>query len=393
MASRPPAAAPRRGLDRWLTINGVDFSIWDQWFLILLFGEHDGAWQALRDRLRLKDRGAGFERDDVEAKLSHLSDLERRLLALDAPARERLRCECQDRRLLRRARSRIVEQRVGPREKTTPMRETPRVRLHGRALRGYWSQFPTSPTEYEAVFVRMIAARDFYDERASFGLARRLEALLDRQLRRAASAGQRVAISRAFLTAMIETMECADDSSGVIGDLCQERFNDYVAAPWREAGLAPALYYQDFLEFAVWEDYGLLNRDLLDPFFGAVAGEDFAVVDDVLRGIRAELCAADLEYQAEQALTFLGQLYVVKRRFKTFEALAAEMGSRAWERITSMVEAAMRAHRPDVARVVMTAADQPGPHRDYLGERCGQLLGASGPRSKRRQRLTLVRSR
>src|SRR5712691_6872173 len=118
------------------------------------------------------------------------------------------------------------------------MRETPRVRLHRRALRGYWSQFPTSPTEYETVFITLIAARDFYDERASFGLARRLEALLDRQLQRARSAGQRVAISRAFLTAMIETMACADDSNGVIGDLCQERFNDYVTAPWREAGVA-----------------------------------------------------------------------------------------------------------------------------------------------------------
>ncbi len=392
MTSTASALSSRYGLDRWLTINAVDFSIWDQWFLIFLFGEHDGAWSALRDRLRLKARGVGSERDDAEAKLNHLGDLERRWLALDVAAREQLRCQCQDRHLLRRARSKIVEQFVRHREKTVPMRETPRVRLHARALRGHWARFPTSPAPYEAVFTEMIAARDFYDERASFGLARHLETLLDRQIERARSAGQRLAISRAFLTAMIETMECADDSCGVIGDLCQERFGDYVGAPWRDAGLGPALYYRDFLEFAVWEDYGLLTRNLLDVLFRAVAKEEFALVDEVLRGIRGELCAADLEYQAERALTLLGQLYVVKRRFKTFEALAAEMGSRTWERITTMVEVAMRAHRPDVARGVVAAADQPGPHRDALRERCGRLLGVNQPRARRRG-LAVVRSR
>lgn len=168
--------------------------------------------------------------------------------------------------------------------------------------------FPHPRRRDEAVFTEMIAARDFYDERASFGLARHLETLLDRQIERARSAGQRLAISRAFLTAMIETLECADDSCGVIGNLCQERFGDYVGAPWRDAGLGPALYYRDFLEFAVWEDYGLLTRNLLDVLFRAVAKEEFALVDEVLRRIRGELCAADLEYQAERALTLLGQL-------------------------------------------------------------------------------------
>lgn len=53
-----------------------DFSVWDRWFLTVLFGVHDGVWSALRDALRANRREGSFRRDGAEAKLSHLSDLE-----------------------------------------------------------------------------------------------------------------------------------------------------------------------------------------------------------------------------------------------------------------------------------------------------------------------------
>lgn len=68
---------------------------------------------------------------------------------------------------------------------------------------------------------------------------------------------------------MIATMEC-DDSCGVLGDLCHDRFPDCFAAPWHA-------------------------RDL------------------------------------------------------SLELLTTETGSQAWERITTMAEAALRARRLDVA--------------------------------------------
>jgi hypothetical protein len=182
------------------------------------------------------------------------------------------------------------------------MRETPRRRLRERALRGYWRRFPVSPARYEGAFGDTLASRDFHHERATFGLARRLDAQIEREWKRAVRPAEQVAVLRAFLTIMLQAMECADDSCGVLGDLAHDWFPQYFAAPWQQAGLSPELYYRDFLEYAIWEDYGLLYGELA-PFFKAVAKEHVPVVDGVLRDLRAELCAADLEYQAEEALT------------------------------------------------------------------------------------------
>lgn len=81
----------------------------------------------------------GFERSDAEAKLSHIDDLEKRCVSLRVSSREALRGECLDRQLGRLERAKILDRYVDDRDKTTPMRETPRARLRERALRGYGS--------------------------------------------------------------------------------------------------------------------------------------------------------------------------------------------------------------------------------------------------------------
>lgn len=98
-----------------------------------------------------------------------------------------------------------------------------------------------------------------------------------------------------------------------------------------------------------------------------------------LRGIRQELIDARLEYQAEEALTLLGELHVARRSYDAFAPLAREMGSREWERITTMAEAAWSASEHELAFRVFAAANQPGEHRDYLIERCRELTGRTPP--------------
>jgi len=66
---------------------------------------------------------------------------------------------------------------------------------------------------------------------------------------------------------------------------------------------------------------------------------------------------------------------------------ATEMGSREWERITTMAEVSRRARRGDLSLAVFAAADQPGFHRDYLRKRCQELTGRPPPRP----RLAIVR--
>jgi len=279
---------------------------------------------------------------------------------------------------------------VAEHEKTPAMRDTPRKRLFTRALRGHWARFPVSPAHYDPVFRRVVEARDHYGERATFALARRLEAGLAKAGRRAVGPAERLALHRAFLTGMIAALERADDSCGVLGDLFHECLPDYFAVPWAETGIAADLYYRNFLEYATWEDYGLL-AGRLGPLFAHVATEHVAMVDAVLRGIREELLAAALDDQAEKALALRGALHVAKRSFGRFVALATEMGSREWERVTTMAEAALRARRRDLALAVFAAADQPGFHRDYLREQCRRLTGTLPTARRPRAHPTVVR--
>jgi hypothetical protein len=353
------ASPARRGLDPWRTADGIPFSTWDHWFLLLIYGERGGAWSALRVRLRDRRRGMGFAQSDAEAKLSHLDDLEKRWESLRESSREALRGECFDRQLVRRARVKILEQYVDDRDKTTAMRETPRARLRERALRGYWTRFPVSPASFDQALRAELERRDFYGERATFGLARRLDASFARHLTRAARPAEHVAVIRAFLTGLLLAMERADDSCGVLSDLARDHFPKYFTAPWREAGLSADVYYRDFIEYAVWEDYGLLGLQELAPFFEKISKAEVTLVDRVLRELWAELCSAELDYQAEEALTLLSALHVNQRSFELFEALAQQMGSRHWQRITTMAEAALTAGKRDLARAVFAAADQP----------------------------------
>jgi len=333
----------------------------------------------------------GFAQSDAEAKLSHLDDLERRWESLGESSREVLRGECLGQQLARQARAQILEQYVDDRDKTAPMRETPRVRLRERALRGYWSRFPVSPASSEQALRAELEARDFYGERATFGLARRLDAAFGRQLRRAAGAAEQVAVIRAFLTSLLLAMERADDSCGILGDLARDHFPKYFTASWRETGLSADVYYRDLIEYAVWEDYGLLGPREMAPFFKRLPKADVVFVDGLLKELRAELHAAELEYQAEDALTFLGALHVSKKSFDVFEELAREMGSRHWERITTMAESALDVGHRDLAMSVFAAADQPGFHRDYLRQQSHRLLGGRPSARPRAQHLTIVR--
>ena len=153
----------------------------------------------------------------------------------------------------------------------------------------------------------------------------------------------------------------------------------YFEVAWAGSGLAPETYYRDFLNLAIWEDYGLLHEEL-GPFFRVVPPEHVARADAILRPLRRELQGhEELDYPAEAALTLLGALHAEKEDFDHFVDLAREMGSRHWHRVKLLGRTAWRAGESDLAREVFRAADPPGEHRDYLRKACGQITGSSPP--------------
>lgn len=182
-------------------------------------------------------------------------------------------------------------------------------------------------------------------------------------------------------------MHRLDDSFGIMGELYQRHLPTYLEMPWPKIGLAPKDYFQDLLEFAIWEDYGLMGENL-DPWFAAIAAPHRPLVVSILRELVRELEEQELEYQREQALRLLARLFVQQKQFDQFVDLAEEMGSRAWRPILDMAEAARKARRRELVLAVFAAADQPGFHRDDLREQCQRMTGESPPA---RRHLKIVR--
>ncbi len=81
----------------------------------------------------------------------------------------------------------------------------------------------------------------------------------------------------------------------------------------------------------------------------------------------------DLDYQSEEALTFLGQVIAEQERFDEFEELAKQMGSRAWRRIVRLVDRAVKRRKTPLALKVMEAALTKGEHRDFLTKKYEKL--------------------
>ena len=81
----------------------------------------------------------------------------------------------------------------------------------------------------------------------------------------------------------------------------------------------------------------------------------------------------DLDYQSEEALTFLGQVVAEQERFDEFEDLARQMGSRAWRRIIRLADGAMKRGKKPLAIKVFEAAMTKGDHLDFLTKKYEKL--------------------
>jgi hypothetical protein len=366
------------GLEAWTQESGREFTRWDLWYLVLLLDDYGGSWELLADTLEktLAEGIHPFKQLDFEAKHGHMENLRQRLNEAGLDPTTLVGELRRDKRILRKARTKILKDYVRDGDKTAAMRTTPRHVLEERAWRGEWDRFPVSPAVFEPVFQDEVGRRSFYSEDASLGLARRIGAILEKVSRKGASSPEaRLALYRAGMAALVDAMEVVDDSCGTVGELFEEIFEQYVAIPWPSTGIAPGVYYRDFLDFAVWEDYGLTDHGM-GRFFTAVPLEHVALVDTELIEIRANLLRyKELDYQADQALRLLVEFHGVKRTFDRFVDLARAIEPPHPARINALAKAAWDAGERDLARAVFAAADRPGPHQDYLRKLERQLTG------------------
>ena len=147
--ARPPQPARRKlifGPEPWRELARGTWSHWDLWFCTLAITGFDCDWARLGDEIvrRSPRYLVGL---DWEAKLSHLEDLRARLAAADLDAAELASEAAHDKKVVARARRKVLDQPLqGGRDLTPAMRATPRERLWCRAMHGHWRPLPGFPS-------------------------------------------------------------------------------------------------------------------------------------------------------------------------------------------------------------------------------------------------------
>jgi hypothetical protein len=219
-----------------------------------------------------------------------------------------------------------------------------------RALRGYWDRFPVSPAPYESSIASELGGV-FYDGYSSLVLSNAVHDTVDdtvaAALRGNSSAATKLAVYRSALTAMHGALEWVDDSSGCLGGAAQQVVESYRRTDWRASGIAANTYLRDIIEFAVWEDYGIIDE--LEGFFVDLSTTEREVALDAIRQLGEELSAARMEYPLDKLRDIHVTLLIEQRMWSEMEALAVEIRERRWHPIARMALAAERRRRKPLA--------------------------------------------
>lgn len=359
------------GPEPWRTVQRVTFTHWDRWFLRLAV-EDDDNWVTLEKTLQERRYSVTHSTSDAEAKLSHMADLCNRLAKVRKTPRAVLRQEVDDRALLYKAKTKIFDQYLDRKYATAAMQNTPRRRLKKQALRGHWSRFPASPSLFEESIFDPESARPFYGENATMRLADRIERRVERLIRRADDVAEQLAIYRAAMTAILVAVERANDSCGCLGETFSLVLDGYRAVPWKDTGIDAEVFFADLIEFATWEDYGLI--DALQGFFKAISPEERDIVFRLLDRIEAELQGHGFKFQAEELDDIRVTVLIEQRQWDLMEDRARAIGSSRWRPIMKMAAAALKKRKVPLAKAIFQAADQPGSHQEYLREQAKLLL-------------------
>ncbi len=377
---KPPVPVATDTAVRIGTADGGEMAIsyWDAWYALLAQDRFQGDLDQLGRELRGMRTGF-YGSEAANRKLSHLRDLQQRLadagiglpdiLAALPPGLAKTE--------RRRAFGRIIKHNQRSYELSEPMLELPGERLRERALRGLWNPFPVSPRLQYGRLRAKFNWRRYHEEDDSWGLAKKLDEAADsaRKLADKGEFAEALAALRATLTVAIELVETADDSFGCIGQSFQDAFEHYLVVPRHKAGIPSEGFLTDLLELLVFEDAGLTYGHT-GGFFASLTCEEGDFCLAYLRGRIPALLAWDLDYPAEKTLTLIGQVAAERKRFDLFEALAGEMGTREWQRIIRLADAAVRSRKRELAdRVLQVAlACEDGGHADFLAKKHAQLL-------------------
>lgn len=365
--------APIFGPEPWGSVAEMEWCHFDRWFALVAVSDFAGDLEALEHELVGQLRSSLHSSRDVEAKLSHLTDLRARMSTAGINVSELAAAAEPDKATLAKARRKILDQALEDRAMTAAMRDTPRARLERRARYGHWDHFPVNPDRwYEKLAGRRPPT--FVPKGRTFSLTRQLRDRLTRYDGPRRDGADRLALYRAFHTVGVELAERGDDSYGNIGELRFDAFSTYLSIDWAATGMQPEHFWQDLCELLVSEVYALTYQHETLAFHRVRAGQA-EMVEAILLGLADEYRAAYQDYQADEALELIAWLHIAGRRYTRYANAAGRLGSDHWKPIEALAQSAIARGRDELAVDVFRAADQPGMHRDHLRDRCLKLTG------------------
>jgi hypothetical protein len=291
---RPLDDGPRNGTELWREVQGIMFCHWDRWLLRLALAEPTGLAALAHEFEHRRTHRDG--RDAAEALLAQVRDLEARLARVGrTPATLLDATEQASEWLRKKAVKRVLES--PPHAYTRAMRETPRRVLDARALRGHWPELPVSPAPFEAALGPVGVMTGYAEWWATAGIAEGLDFEIERIARTTACDDERLALYRAAITVLIETMARVDDSGADISRVFEGVERMYL--PLARAAAARPGILRDLLELVVWEDYGLFQH--AEDFLRALPEPLADMALRELREIIAELHREGLDYPLDKA--------------------------------------------------------------------------------------------
>ena len=355
------------GPEFWAERAEREWSYWDRWFAVVCVVDHGGDWRGLEEQLATRPTFGGQQ---VEGRLSHLWDLEARLIEAGLTAADVVGVSVDDVKVRARARSKVVQQSLsGP--LSPAMRDTPRRRLRARALRGRWPGFPVDPAPFAHTAADILAGPG-----GSFRRAMALERWMSDVDRQRGDVAVRLAARRGAITAGLEAfIEGIRDSDGAVASLLGDVFVGYGRLDWRTAGVDADVFVADVCELAVWDDYATLYQRETAPYVTFRHG-DAERAERHLVALETELRRVRLGFWADEAVQQIVYVMIGARYYDGFVGVATRLGCEHWMPIAAMANAAVSARRVRLARQVVGAAIAgPGHHGEHLRRLCVDITG------------------
>jgi len=247
------------GPETWREVRGVPFTYWDRWLLRLAADDPNGMAGVVQ-QLEVRRKQRSFYQDDAEAKLAQVADLAARLERLHVEPRDILGdADMVDKRLSRKAREKVFEQTGG--RLTPTMRDTPRRRLRERAMRGYWMDFPVSPSRFESELLSHVGGQNSLDWRATGCLSDAIESIVDDMASSLSDDRERLALYRAAMTVIVESMDRVDDSLADMAMTFSKIWESYRALSWERAGVPATVFFRDTSALTKTDPFMLTKSD------------------------------------------------------------------------------------------------------------------------------------